>query len=254
MTRPTPSSSADDLHENALVWQDLIRAREWSLDAVFIEKKTGGSTLAVACARLVEQGELTEEIWQALNWSLDTGGSIGALEQESASLFFAITRSAGAPRAWRLLIDAGYSVEPVSARFKESGFRSTTKLGLLCCAPYCLAPDLACLIRLLTEKGVDPNERDSEGVSPLGRLNEQIKLQESAASGGEAVGRLLRGAEALLESGATPESILPEPEAFAAKSLKTRIKAAQERRSLAAEIEVPNEPGEPARLPGWRGL
>lgn len=240
------ATTADDLHESGLVWQDLARAKEWDLGAAFIEEKTRGSSLAVVCSRVAKDRELSAESWGMLEWCLGSGGSVRKLEQESSALFFELARARGAERVWRRLIDAGYSIEPVAARFKESGFRTTTKLGLICSAPYCSAPDLAELIRLLSEKGVDPNARDSDGISPLGRLNEQLKNQEakSGAASDVLTERLLRGADALLEAGAEPESILPAPEMFAAEALRARLKAALEKRFLTQEIQVREHDGD----------
>lgn len=240
MTQTTAASSADGLHENQLVWQDLVRAREWGLGAAFIEEKASSSSLAVLCSRIVEEGFVSAEAFEIAQWCVESGASIKSLEQIRSAAFFELTRASGAARVWRLLIDSGYSINSVCARFKDSGFRSTTKLGLLCSAPYCLAPDLPALIAILVDKGVDPNERDSEGISPLGRLNDQLKNQERQGGGANegVIALLTRGAEALLEAGALAESILPSPVFFAAGALKTRLMAAMERRSLASEIQV----------------
>lgn len=240
MNTPAPND-VTGLHEKPLDWQDLQRARSWSLQASYLEEQTGVSALSAICHKFVEDKEISELTWSLFEWCLKTGASVRKLEQDHSSLFFNVARVRGGLKLWTHLIEAGYSLDKVTARFKESGVLTTTKLGLLTSAPYCYSPDLMGLIRLLVDKGVNPNERDSEGVAPLGRLNEQLRGQESRSASPlseSIVEDLIRGVETLLSLGATPDGILPLPEKYAAKCLQDRIKAAMEKITLSAEIKI----------------
>lgn len=236
------SPSTVGLHDTALVWQDLEKARAWSLSASFLEEKTGVSALSALFCKVVEEREFSELSASLFEWCLSTGASVKKLEQDHPALIFTLTRVRGCAALWSRLIEAGYSLDKVTARFKDGAVRTTTKLGLLCSGPYCFAPDLPGLIGLLVERGVDPNERDSEGSTPLGRLNDQLKTQESKGVAPDAFAfeeYLIKGAETLLSLGALLEGILPLPEHYAAKVLQERLRAAGERLSISQEIHVP---------------
>lgn len=64
--------------------------------------------------------------------------------------------------------------------------------------------------------GINPNERDSDGVTPLGRINDHLRNLEKLKSQQPAVAeaakpQLISAAENLIFLGADPTGILPLP-------------------------------------------
>jgi hypothetical protein len=234
-----------------LDFADVERAADWGLAASFLEEKAGGSALAAICQAGCERRGFDDRMEALLRWALDTGAKLKSFEGQFGALFQLAT-CPGAAKAWGLFLGAGCydgagRMVAKAAGAPEQG-RTSSKLGLLCCPPYCWGPELPELIGLLAAHGADPNERDSEGVSPLGRLNDELKHREAAGAhcSDSRSGLLIRGAQALLECGARPESILPALDSYAAQGLRACLGAKIERDQLLEEVIVPEpEPEAP---------
>ena len=225
-----------------LTIEDISRAREWGLEANFIESKLDSSVLVCLCQAVIDKKELTLELKESFIWALSSGAQMKMLEVNSAP-FFQLTTYKGAYWIWEKLFSNGYTLGKVMAKVGVTSSsrvgRLTTKLGLLCSSPYCLSPELPQLISLLIEKGIDPNERDSDGYTPLGRLNDQLKQHDNnnlSIDGYLSI--LTRGVEVLLDKGATIDGILPTPEAFAAKSIQDLLRAKREKVDLHQHIII----------------
>ena len=225
-----------------LEYDDVRRALDWGLDAKFLESKTDSSVLVCLCQEVCDAGQMSPEIKTLFDWALRTGAQMRLLEANSG-FFFQVSTCAGACWIWETLLSNGYSLDKVMAKVSGRTGRVTTKLGLLCSAPYCLSEELPSLIKLLIGKGVDPNERDSDGYAPLGRLNEQLRLHESnAVPLLTKVNHLVLGVEILLANGADIEGILPIPEAYAAKAIQECIRSRREQSELLQQVSVPVAP------------
>lgn len=225
-------------------YDDVIRAVQWGLTASFLESKMDSSALVCLCQAMVDAKGLQEEGERLFLWALETGAQMKLLEANSG-LFFQVASFPGALWVWRKMLDHGYPLERVVVQSKgalASGktSRVSTKLGLLCCAPCCLSDELPELIELLIARGVDPNERDSDGYTPLGRLNEQLRHHEAnSLSLNSFVPALVRGVQVLLDRGADIEGILPSAETFAAKSIQECIRAKKDRTELLQHVSIP---------------
>ena len=224
-----------------LDFADVERAVDWGLTASFLEEKTCASSLAAICQAGCDRRGFDARLESMARWAVDTGARIKMFEGHSP-LLFQLAAFPGAAKAWQLLLDAGYdgSGRMVVKKPGSDQGRTASKLGLLCCAPYCWGPELAELIALLIAQGADPNERDSEGWAPLGRLNEEVKKCEAASSDfpDARASLLIRAAQALLTGGAAPESLLPSLEFFAAKGIRACLSAKIESAQLLEELLV----------------
>lgn len=230
-------------------YDDALRAMQWGLDAQFLESKMDSSVLVCLCQAMLEARSLDDETKQLFVWALRSGAQMKMLESNSA-LFFQIAAFPGALWLWQRLLDKGYPLQRVVAKAPANAGvlasskpgRVTTKLGLLCSPPYCLSTELPELITLLIDKGIDPNERDSDGYAPLGRLNEQLRQREANNFSIESyVPAIVRGVQVLLDKGADIEGVLPTPETFAAKCIQECIRAKKERSELLQLVLVPEE-------------
>ena len=228
-------------------YDDALRAVQWELTASRLESKMDSSVLVCLCQAMVEERGLSEELRGLFLWALSSGAQMKLLEANSA-LFFQIGAFAGASWIWRTLLDHGYPLGGVAVQIKGASKgpsgqvrppRVSTKLGLLCCSPYCLSVELPDLIALLVERGVDPNERDSDGYAPLGRLNEQLRQHDSNPIVEPYLPSLVRGAQMLLDKGADIDGILPVPEAFAAKPIQELIRARRDQSELLQHVPMP---------------
>ena len=229
---------------NSLSPSDIEKAKAWDLSAKFLEEKTGCSTLHSIGLLMLQNKETSPQLTGLFEWCLQTGASVSLLEQKHSGFLFEMARLDGSVKLWQLLFDSGYSKDKVTARFKDSGPRLTSKLGLLCCSPYCYNVQLGALVELLIGLGIDPNERDSDGVTPLGRVNEHLCEMEKSKTGtlvseGSKI-QLILAAEKLIVMGADPSGILPLPERYAAECIRQRISAAIEKQEIGNEISVPD--------------
>lgn len=234
-------------------YDDVLRARDWGLKAALVEEKMESSVLVCLCQAMVEEKKLTQEAKELLDWAVATGAQMRHMQTNSA-LFFQLASLSGAPWVWRRLIEEGYTLDKVVAKVTGTasiggkGSRVTSKLGLLCSPPYCFSHELSELIALLVAGRVNPNERDSEGYAPLGRLNEQLRQHEAGNISIERfIPALVKGVSVLLEIGADIDGLLPAAETFAAKSIQECIRAKRERSELLEQVVVPADKGEPAR-------
>lgn len=222
-----------------LGFEDVRRALDWGLDAKFLESKTDSSVLVCLCQEVCDTGQVSDEIKTLFEWALRTGAQVRFLEANSG-VFFQVSTCVGACWLWGTLLANGYSLDKVVAKISGRTGRVTTKLGLVCSAPYCLSEELPDLIKLLIGRGVDPNERDSDGYAPLGRLNEQLRLHESnAVPLLSKVRSLVLGVEILLANGAEIDGILPIPEAYAAKAIQECIRSRREHTELLQQVAIP---------------
>ena len=223
-----------------LNFDDILRAQEWDLDASFIESKLDSSVLVCLCQAVIERKNLSHELRDCFVWALDTGAQLKMLEVNSAP-FFQLTTYNGAYLIWEKLFSHGYTLGKVMAKVGISnGIRAgrlTTKLGLLCSSPYCLSPELPNLVSLLIHRGIDPNERDSDGYTPLGRLNDQLKQHDvNQVAIDMYLGTLQKAVEVMLDLGAEVDGILPTAEMFAAKSIQDLLRAKREKFELHQHI------------------
>jgi hypothetical protein len=240
-------------------YDDVLRARDWGLDASFLEAKMDSSVLVCICQAMVEAKLLSNEGKTLLDWALASGAQMRHLQANSA-LFFQVASLDGAAWVWRRLLEEGYALDKVVAKVTSSSTsggkasRVTSKLGLLCSPPYCLSHELSDLIALLVDGGVDPNERDSDGYAPLGRLNEQLRQHEANNISIDLfVPALVKGVNILLDRGAEIEGVLPIAETFAAKCIQESIRAKRERAELLQQVIVP-ESTDDLRRPASRAL
>lgn len=234
-------------------YDDVLRARDWGLEASFLESRMDSSVLVCLCQSMVDAKKLTDEDKRLMDWAVGSGAQMRHLQANSA-LFFQMAALGGASWIWRRLLEEGYALDKVVAKVTSSSVlggkasRITSKLGLLCSPPYCFSYELSELIGLLVDGGVDPNERDSDGYAPLGRLNEQLRQHEANNISIERfVPSLVRGVSVLLERGAEIDGLLPVAETFAAKSIQECIRAKREKVELLQQVVVPDPSGEVIR-------
>lgn len=223
--------------------EDVQRACEWGLEASFLEQKMDSSVLFCLCSNVIEKQGLSIEHKALFDWATKTGAQIKLLGANS-SIFFQLASVPGALWVWECLFNYGYTLDRVVAKVSgdRGASRVSTKLGLLCSAPFYLTQELPSLISLLIARGTDPNERDSDGYAPLGRLNEQLRMHEAGHISIEPyVGAIVKGVEVLLSNGAEIDGILPVPEAFAAKAISECIRSKREKADLLSQVIIPPE-------------